>query len=50
MLEIIAWVFMLSLISEVLFPLLSAAFTPDLYDVLAIVFGGAWFAFTRVES
>ncbi|PWL32168.1 MAG: hypothetical protein DCO95_03030 [Roseivirga sp. XM-24bin3] len=50
MLEIIAWVFMLSFISEVLFPLLSVAFTPDWYDVLSITIGGAWFAFTRVES
>ncbi|MBO6660318.1 MULTISPECIES: hypothetical protein [Roseivirga] len=50
MLEIVAWVFMLSFISEVLFPLLSAAFTPDWYDVLSIAIGGAWFAFTRVES
>jgi hypothetical protein len=46
-LEIIAWVIVLSVMSEVLFPLLSAAFTPDWYDVLVIVFGGVWFVCTK---
>lgn len=48
--EVFAFVFVLSLFSELLFPFLSAKFTADVFDVLGIILGGVWFYFTSAES
>ena len=48
--EVFAFVFVLSLFSELLFPFLSVKFTADVFDVLGITLGGVWFYFTSAKK
>lgn len=48
--ETIAWVIVLSVVSELLFPLLSSSFTSDWCDALAIAFGGLWFYLAKRDQ
>ena len=48
--EVLGFVVVLSLLSEVLFPWLSARFTADFYDVLSIALGACWFWLTKKST
>lgn len=49
LLDVIAAVALLALVSELLFPLFSHKFTADVWDVLAFACGGIWFILLRKD-
>ncbi len=47
---VLAFVALLALFSEVIFPLIQPKFTSDIYDVVSIFMGGLWYLKTNPED